>query len=412
MPTTSKSPDTSSSARKPSRTMRLSSASSTGICAIRFHWTGDSRRRQGGQHHRGGSGAPAQRGRRPPSPKGPEAPTLQAEVMHMKFESSVTAVSWIPADAVKGFLGVPFEMGLAHYDDALPEILDNLDEWHRKDLFREANELKGWIEVEDGKIVAHGQEGGGRIGVTRLKIGPKTVTVKAKAMPDIRAVPEVTDDYVRFIQTCGGRTGAPAPRPVPRKPFFQVDSAVAWTTLALTIYKDGRSEYELIGASPFPRHWVYDHTGKLSMETGLTDFTTWINDAFGERTPWGAYDAPALVKQVESELERELSKLVIKSGKPKGRSLAKGKTLIEQGQPGDDLYLVLDGIFAVEVDGKQVAEVGPGAIVGERSTLETGKRTATLRALTPCRVASVPRRYADGKELVEIAAGHRREETR
>ncbi len=104
--------------------------------------------------------------------------------------------------------------------------------------------------------------------------------------------------------------------------------------------------------------------------------------------------------------------MVIKSGKTKGRTLPKGKTLIEQGDTKDDLYLVLDGTLAVEVDGAQVAQVGPGAIVGERATLETGRRTATLRALTPCRVASVPRRYADGKELVEIAAGHRREEAR
>jgi hypothetical protein len=337
---------------------------------------------------------------------------LLAEDMHMKFESSVTAVSWIPAEAVKGFLGVPFEMGLAHYDEPLPEMLDNLDEWHRKDLFREANELKGWIEVEDGKIVAHGQEGGGRIGVTRLKIGPKTVTVKAKAMPDIRAVPEVTDDYVRFIQTCGGRTGAPAPRPVPRKPFFQVDSAVAWTTLALTIYKDGRSEYELIGASPFPRHWVYDHTGKLAMETGLTDFTTWINDAFGDRTPWGAYDAPAMVKQVESPLERELTGMVVRSGKLKSRELPSGECLTKQGESGSDMYLILDGIFAVEVDGAEVAQVGPGAILGERSGLESGTRTATLRARTQCRVAALPQRYADERELAQIARGHRREEGR
>jgi len=328
----------------------------------------------------------------------------------MKFESSVTAVSWIPFEAVKGFLAMPFDMGLAHYDEPLPARLDDLDEWHRRDLFREANELLGWIEVEDGKITAYGQSGGGRIGVTRLKLGPKSITVKAKAMPDIRPQPEVTDTYVRFKQTCGGRTGVPAPRPVSRKPFLQIDSAVAWTTLSLTIHSDGRSEYELCGASAFPRHWIYDHSGKVVKETGLTDFATWINDAFGERTPWGAYDSPALVKQVESELERELSQLVISNGKPKRQSLAKGKTLIEQGQQGDDLFLVLDGVFAVEVDGKQVAEIGPGAIVGERAILESGNRTATLRALTPCRVASVPRRYADGKELVEIAAGHRREE--
>ncbi|TMG00188.1 MAG: cyclic nucleotide-binding domain-containing protein [Chloroflexi bacterium] len=330
----------------------------------------------------------------------------------MKYESSVTAISWIPYEAVNGFLAVPFDMGLAHYDEPLPSVLDDIDAWHRQDLFREANELRGWIEVEDGRITGYGQHGKGRIGATRLRLGPKTVTVKAKAMPDIRPQPEVTETYVRFMQTCGGRTGVPAPRPVSRKPFLQIDSAVAWTTLFLTIHSDGRTEYGLAGASAFPRHWIYDHSGNLVKETGLTDFATWINDAFGERTPWGAYDSPALVKQVESELERELGQMVIKSGKSKGRSLAKGKTLIEQGEAGDEMFLVLDGTFAVEVDGMQVAEVGPGAIVGERATLESGTRTATLRALTPCRVASVPRRYADEKELVEIAAGHRREEIR
>ena len=330
----------------------------------------------------------------------------------MKYESSVTAVSWIPFEAVNGFLALPFGMGLAHYDEPLPSRLDDIDAWHRKDLFREANELRGWIEVEHGKITGYGQEGKGRIGATRLNLGVKTLTVKAKPMPDIRPQPEVTDTYVRFTQTCGGRTGVPAPRPVSRKPFLQIDSAVAWTTLFLTMHSDGRTEYGLAGASAFPRHWIYDHSGNLIQETGLTDFATWINDAFGERTPWGSYDSPALVRQVESELERELGQMVIKSGKSKGRSLAKGKTLIEQGDAGGEMFLVLDGTFAVEVDGMQVAEVGPGAIVGERATLETGTRTATLRALTPCRVASVPRRYADQKELVEIAAGHRREEIR
>lgn len=328
----------------------------------------------------------------------------------MRYQSSVTAISWIPAEAVKGFVAMPFEMGLAHYDDPLPEVLDDLAAWHRKDLFRECNELRAWIEVENDKIVGYGQEGGGRIGVTRLKLGPKTVAVKAKALADIRPQPEVTKDFVRFVQTCGGRTGVPAPRPVSRKPFFQIDSAVAWTTLALTIYKDGHSESELVGASAFPRHWIYDHTGRLAKQTGLTDFTTWINDAFGERTPWGAYDAPAMVKEVESSLERELAAMVLHSTKPKGRELAKGEALIEQGEAGDEMFFVVDGMFEVLVDGRKVAEIGPGAIVGERAVVEDGKRTATVRALTTSRVAPLPRRYADDQELVEIARGHRREE--
>jgi hypothetical protein len=330
----------------------------------------------------------------------------------MKFESSVTAVSWIPFEAVKGFLAMPFTMGLAHYDKPLPGRLDDLDAWHRKDLFRECNELKGWIEVQDGRITGWGQDGGGRIGVTRLQLGPKTVTVKAKAMPDIRPEPVVTETFVRFTQTCGGRTGVPAPRPVSRKPLFQIDSAVAWTTLSLTIHADGRSEHELVGASCFPRHWIYDQSGELVMQTGLTDFTTWINDAFGERTPWGAYDSPAMVQPVESALERELASIIVGGTKEKGRAIPKGTTLMEQGASGDEMFLVLDGTFAVEVDGQPVAQVGPGAIVGERALVEKGSRTATLRALTACRIIPVPRRYADDKELSEIALGHRREDSR
>ena len=330
----------------------------------------------------------------------------------MKFESSVTAVSWIPFEAVKGFLAMPFAMGLAHYDEPLPARLDDLEHWHKQDLFREANELRGWIEVEDGKITGYGQDGKGRIGVTRLKLGPKMVTVKAKAMPDIRPEPVVTETYVRFTQTCGGRTGVPAPRPVSRKPLFQIDSAVAWTTLSLTIHADGRTERELVGASCFPRHWIYDEAGELVMQTGVTDFTTWINDAFGERTPWGAYDSPAMVQPVESALERELASIIVGDSKEKSRSISRGNVLMEQGAAGDEMFLVLDGTFAVEVDGLHVAQVGPGAIVGERALVEKGSRTATVRAITACHVVRVPRRYADERELSEIARGHRREEAR
>jgi hypothetical protein len=231
-------------------------------------------------------------------------------------------------------------------------------------------------------------------------------------MPDIRPEPIVSETCVRFTQTCGGRTGVPAPRRISRRPLFQIDSAVAWTTLALTIHADGSSERHLIGASCFPRHWVYDDAGELVMQTGLTDFSTWINDAFGERTPWGAYDSPAMVQPVESALERELASIIVKGAREKSRTIPKGETLTELGQPGDEMFLVLDGSFAVEVDEQAVAQVGPGAIVGERAVVEKGSRTATLRALTACRVIRVPRRYADDRELSEIARGHRREEAR
>ena len=168
----------------------------------------------------------------------------------MRIESAVTSISWIPSEAVEGLPKVPFTMGVAHYDEAPPDRLVDIDSMHRADLFREANELKAWIEVKDGMICGHGQSGGGRIGITRLKVGPKELRVPAVALPTIQHA-EPGDGFVRFTQTARGRAGAPAPRSVRGKPYFQWHSAIAWTTLELTIQADGATEHEFVGARPF-----------------------------------------------------------------------------------------------------------------------------------------------------------------
>ena len=90
----------------------------------------------------------------------------------------------------------------------------------------------------------------------------------------------------------------------------------------------------------------------------------------------------------------------------KRRTLKEGDTLVEQGDAGSDLYLILDGVLAVEADGDEVAEVGPGNIVGEMALLqEEGKRTATLRARTPARVAVLAAESIDREALSELAGG-------
>src|SRR5205823_7803930 len=82
-----------------------------------------------------------------------------------------------------------------------------------------------------------------------------------------------------------------------------------------------------------------------------------------------------------------------------------------QGEPGSEIYLVLDGVIRVERDGTRLAEYGPGAMLGERARLEDGVRTSTLVAVTPCRVASVDAGQVDSAMLTELAAGHRREDS-
>ncbi|HEY7148665.1 MAG TPA: cyclic nucleotide-binding domain-containing protein [Gaiellaceae bacterium] len=330
----------------------------------------------------------------------------------MRIESSVTAISWIPSEAVEGLPKVPFSMGLAHYDDPPPDRIEDLDAMREADLFREANELKGFVEFGgDGSVQDYGHMGRGHIGVTRVKLGPKELSVAAVALPTLQNDPEVGDGWVRFTQTAGGRTGMPAPRRVSGKPFFRINSAIAWTTLALTIKADGSSEGELAGASPFPRHWIYDENGKLVQKSGTIDFEDWYRKAHGGNTPWGDEDSPTFVTEVESAIERELSSSIMKSGvASKPRRLDVDETVTEQGEEGNELYLLLDGVLAVEVDGDTVAEVGPGAILGERAVVEGGPRTATLRAVTPAKVVSASADDIEPSALEQLAGARRREE--
>ncbi|HSO97266.1 MAG TPA: cyclic nucleotide-binding domain-containing protein [Acidimicrobiia bacterium] len=332
----------------------------------------------------------------------------------MRIESSVLSLSWIPSEAVTGLPKQVFEAGVTHYDEPLPDVvasLEEIEELRGAARFRFANRLAAWIEVDGGQIVEAGYSGGGLMGVTLVKVAGKRVGFQAVGLPDLQAEPERHGTHVRFVQTSGGRAPLPAPRTVRHPPFIQLRPPDVWTTLALTIRSDGSSSFEVVGASQFPRHWIYDDQGHLAAKAGLADFSEWYRSSFGKHTPWGDHDTKAYVTAVETALERRLSASIMRGGaKPAIRSVAAGKTLTEQGTPGGDLFLLLDGILDVVVDGEPVAEVGPGAILGERALLEGGQRTATLRALTKCRVAVASADQIDREALAELSAGHRRED--
>jgi hypothetical protein len=332
----------------------------------------------------------------------------------MRIESSVRSLSWIPSEAVTGLPKQFFEVGVTHYDEPPPDTVSSADELEALRLsgrFRFANTLSAWIEVEDGQVVDAGYSGGGAMGLTTVSVAGRSAVFNPVALPDISQDPEVRGTEARFVQTAGGRAPLPAPRHVKHPPFFQLKAPDVWTTLSLTIRNDGTSSFEVLGASKFPRHWVYDEHGALAAKAGLADFSDWYRTSFGKHTPWGNQDSKAYVTAVESALERQLSATIMKGGaKPEIRTVKKGQPLTEQGAPGDELYLLLDGVLDVVVDGEPVAEVGPGAILGERAVLEGGTRTATLRALTKCTVAVARADQVDRGALEELSQDHRREE--
>lgn len=322
----------------------------------------------------------------------------------------VCSVSWIPSEAVTGAMKAGFSIGLTHYDPPPPGELPDLGALGEDQPFRFANVFSAWADFDGDRPVHWGQDGGVRMGETTVSIGRFGASFAAVAMPDLVGEIVLGDGTVTFTQTCGGRTALPLPRKLSRPPFVRLQAPLVWTTLALTLYADGRTEVALIGASPFPRHWVYDGTGALALKAGRADWSRWLDQPSWRHTPWGDLDSPVLVTAAESALERELSRLLMGgSDSPEIRSLATGSLLARQGEPGDSLFLLLDGVLRVSVDGTELAELGPGAVLGERAVLERGRRTATLTAATPIRVAVAPAAAVDPAALHCLAAGHRRE---
>ncbi len=307
---------------------------------------------------------------------------------------------------------------LAHDDVSPPDALGSdviaaLEDLRITDRFRFANHLRAYVEVDDaGEVSDYGYVGEGLIGATTISAAGASVTIPAVKLPDIQRPPEVlADGSIAFHQTVGGRTGAPMPRPVKRPPFIQYHAPIVWTTLELVIRPDGTHTGALVGASDFPRHWVYDDSGGLVAKSSFADYKTWMAESFGRATPWGDEDSPALVTRVESELEKALQQVIMHGAEsPEVRSIGTGKTLFEQSDLDDGaLYLLLNGVLVVEVDGEPVAEIGPGAVFGERAGLADGRRTATLRAVTACKFAAAPVTTVDHDRLAELAVGHNRE---
>lgn len=227
----------------------------------------------------------------------------------------------------------------------------------------------------------------------------------------------------------------------------------------------------------------------LTPMAGAVRVPRWRRSASGRPTPWRDQESPAPVTTAETALERRLSRLLI-DGHPSVRRVKRDAMLVEQGTPGSELFLLLEGSLAVEIDGERVSEVGPGAILGELAALEhdvmvvgviparvrdrarllatlcatlgvnpyqvaarldqwrfgptvaltaaqlpveqfrqvqprlgavegfifirrpgwgtpAGRRTATLRAVTSCRVAVVPAGVLDRNALAELAEGRR-----
>lgn len=64
-------------------------------------------------------------------------------------------------------------------------------------------------------------------------------------------------------------------------------------------------------------------------------------------------------------------------------SVPAGKELVREGDYSYDVLAIEEGTAKVERDGEQIAELGPGDVIGEVGVLERGQRNATVTATSP-----------------------------
>jgi CRP/FNR family transcriptional regulator, cyclic AMP receptor protein len=64
-------------------------------------------------------------------------------------------------------------------------------------------------------------------------------------------------------------------------------------------------------------------------------------------------------------------------------SVPEGKELVREGDYSYDVIVIEEGKAKVERGGDQLAELGPGDVVGEMGVLERSQRNATVVAATP-----------------------------
>ena len=72
-----------------------------------------------------------------------------------------------------------------------------------------------------------------------------------------------------------------------------------------------------------------------------------------------------------------------------------GEVILREGEPGDHMYVVMEGDLSILISGTVIATASPGDIVGEMALINSETRTATVVADTNCVLADIDRSSFD-----------------
>jgi flavin reductase (DIM6/NTAB) family NADH-FMN oxidoreductase RutF len=103
----------------------------------------------------------------------------------------------------------------------------------------------------------------------------------------------------------------------------------------------------------------------------------------------GRYERMVGTTPVFSALPAELLGPIVDAGEE--RSYAGDETIVRTGDPGDELFVVLEGQVVVVREGREITRIESGSFFGEVSVLDGGTRSADVVASGPVRCLAIPR---------------------
>lgn len=85
--------------------------------------------------------------------------------------------------------------------------------------------------------------------------------------------------------------------------------------------------------------------------------------------------------------------------------LQAGLVLFSEGEPGQSMYVLMEGTAAICVGGEVIEVASPGALLGEMALVNSSVRSATVITRSNCRVISINRSQFDAlvRESPEFA---------
>lgn len=72
-------------------------------------------------------------------------------------------------------------------------------------------------------------------------------------------------------------------------------------------------------------------------------------------------------------------------------TFSRGQNIVNEGDPGDLLYIIKDGVVSCLKGDKEIRQMGKGDFFGEQALLYNSPRTATVRALSEVKCLSIKR---------------------